>query len=346
MRAIKKEDLENINYYQTPKWLFELLLEGKITPGAYCLYMLMYDRTRLSSENNWVDESGEVYILYSWDNMRKARKVKSNTQIKRDLDKLYELDLLQVKYQYKNSNIYYLNIYSETEENRITQNVEDDKEVELHNLSELDCTDCDSRITQSVDGNNNNLNNNNIIITTTKQDNINLIEENQSDEKDNSSFSESIKELKQYLFDKIQDIPTCKNIMFLVENRDLKLERIKEVVEYANKNLKGIGFIYKALEENWILQSFQDSTFQEKEYKRGHGVNLEAMNTIVQAEEEKNKYYEKVKRLEKIYIGLGSDEKEKIDKEAYEKSLKIYGSIMAKTMAKTKTKYEILSSYI
>lgn len=132
MRAIKKEDLENINFYQTPKWLFNLLLEGKITPGA----MLMYDRTRLSSKNNWIDEEGEVFIVYSWDSMRGDRKVKSNTQIKRDLDKLYELGLLQVKRKYRDFNLYYLNIYSGKEESEITQNVESNSEekVELHKI--------------------------------------------------------------------------------------------------------------------------------------------------------------------------------------------------------------------
>lgn len=162
MRAIKREDIENNTYYQTPKWLFDLLLEGKITPGAYCLYVLMYDRTRISLENNWVDEDGEIYIEYSWESMRKNRKVKSNTQIKRDLEKLYELNLLQVKRQYRDSNIYYLNIYSENKESKIIQIVEDEKQVELHKLCESDYTICTSEITQIVDGIKNNPSKNNL----------------------------------------------------------------------------------------------------------------------------------------------------------------------------------------
>ena len=162
MRAIKREDIENNTYYQTPKWLFDLLLEGKITPGAYCLYVLMYDRTRISLENNWVDEDGEIYIEYSWESMRKNRKVKSNTQIKRDLEKLYELNLLQVKRQYRDSNIYYLNIYSENKESKIIQIVEDEKQVELHKLCESDYTICTSEITQIVDGIKNNSSKNNL----------------------------------------------------------------------------------------------------------------------------------------------------------------------------------------
>ncbi|MGL5000958.1 MAG: replication initiator protein A [Cetobacterium sp.] len=125
MRAIRREDLENIIYYQTPKWLFDLLLEGKITAGAFSTYILMYDRTRLSSKNNWIDDNGEVYIKYSYEEMAKDLKVKSNTQVQRNLKKLKELNLIDSKRNFNNSNTYYLNIYSLTQNvsNSLTQNV-------------------------------------------------------------------------------------------------------------------------------------------------------------------------------------------------------------------------------
>lgn len=72
-------------------------------------------------------------------------------------------------------------------------------------------------------------------------------------EKNSSSVSEEIKKLKKYLTEHIQDIPTCKNIMFLAENRGLTLERIQTVVEYSKKNKKGNGYIYSALENNWDI---------------------------------------------------------------------------------------------
>lgn len=50
---------------------------------------------------------------------------------------------------------------------------------------------------------------------------------------------------------------------FLLNGRDIRtntitkicnnFERIKEVIDYANKNNKGNGFIIKALKENWKL---------------------------------------------------------------------------------------------
>ena len=352
MRAIKKEDLENINFYQTPKWLFDLLLDGKITPGAYCLYMLMYDRTRLSSKNNWIDEEGEVFILYSSDSMTEDRKVISNNQIKRDLDKLYELGLLQVKRKYRDSNLYYLNIYSEKEGSEITQIVESNLEekVELHNLCESDSTKCVSEITQFVETNNNNFINNNLIITTTNQDNINYKDQdtNQTEKAGSSSFEKNIKEIKKYLLENIKDIPTCKIIMFLVENIGLSLERIKEVVNYATKSQKGIGFIYKALEENWILKDITYSTEKNgstTSTARGHKFNSEAIDSTIEAKEAKEEYTAKIDRLQGIYQVLNDTEKKKIDDEAYQLAVEQYGPTVAKIMARTKTKFEILEKY-
>lgn len=323
MRAIKKEDLENINFYQTPKWLFDLLLEGKITPGAYCLYMLMYDRTRLSSKNNWIDEEGEVFIIYSWDSMREDRKVKSNNQIKRDLDKLYELGLLQVKRKYRDSNLYYLNIYSEKEE---------------------------SEITQFVETNNNNFINNNLIITTTNQDNINYKDQDtkQPEKASSSSFEKNIKEIKKYLLENVKDIPTCKNIMFLVENIGLSLERIKEVVNYATKSQKGIGFIYKALEENWALRDITysiEKNISTTPTARGHKFNSEAIDRTKEAKKAKEEYTAKIDRLQEIYQVLSDSEKKKIDDDAYQLAIEQYGPTVAKIMARTKTKFEILEKY-
>lgn len=227
MRAIKREDIENNTYYQTPKWLFDLLLEGKITPGAYCLYVLMYDRTRISLDNNWVDNEGEIYIEYSWESMRKNRKVKSNTQIKRDLEKLYELNLLQVKRQYRESNIYYLNIYSENLESQITQIVEDEKQVELHNLYESDYTNCNSEITQIVDGIKNNSSKNNInkIMNHEEHDffenlfksfEVNFTSTNQKSVKkllnNKNATTETVKEYLLETYENMKSNPSVKNL--------------------------------------------------------------------------------------------------------------------------------------
>lgn len=343
MRAIKKEDLENINFYKTPKWLFNLLLEGKITPGAYCLYMLMYDRTRLSSKNNWVDEGGEVFILYSWDSMREDRKVKSNNQIKRDLDKLYELGLLQVKRKYRDSNLYYLNIYSEKEKNEITQIVESNLEekVELHKLCESDSTKCVSEITQFVEANKNNFNKNNLkrIMNHEEHDffenlfktiGVNFTTTNQK------SVKKLLKtlnrnEVEEYLLETYENMKTNPNIENIEGAFSIKIMTGERQSKYK---------------EPVVDVPKSEIEFQEnKALERGHKFNSEAIDSTIEAKEAKEEYTAKIDRLQGIYQVLSDTEKKKIDDEAYQLAVEQYGVTVAKIMARTKTKFEILEKY-
>lgn len=187
-------------------------------------------------------------------------------------------------------------------------------------------------------------------LDTTKQDNINYKDQdtNQLEKTSSSSFEKNINEIKRYLFENIKDIPTCKNIMFLVENIGLSLERIKEVVNYATKSQKGIGFIYKALEENWTLKDITysvEKNISTTPTARGHKFNSEAIDSTIEAKEAKEEYTAKIDRLQGVYQVLSDTEKEKIDDEAYQLAVEQYGSAVAKIMARTKTKFEILEKY-
>ena len=46
-------------YYQFPKFLLELPL----SQNAKILYMLLYDRARISQKNHWLNEDGYVYFV-------------------------------------------------------------------------------------------------------------------------------------------------------------------------------------------------------------------------------------------------------------------------------------------
>ena len=47
-------------YYQFPKFLLELPL----SQNAKILYMLLYDRARISQKNHWLNEDGYVYFVF------------------------------------------------------------------------------------------------------------------------------------------------------------------------------------------------------------------------------------------------------------------------------------------
>ena len=120
MREININDLNNINYYQVPKWLMELFLNGEITAGAFKTYVLMYDRLRISGKNNWVDNDGVVYIKYSYNEMMEDLKV-SRQAVSNNIKDLEKLDLIRKIRNFNSTNKFYLKIYDECKEDLTSQ---------------------------------------------------------------------------------------------------------------------------------------------------------------------------------------------------------------------------------
>lgn len=120
MREININDLNNINYYQVPKWLMELFLNGEITAGAFKTYVLMYDRLRISGKNKWVDSDGVVYIKYSYNEMIEDLKV-SRQAVSNNIKDLEKLDLIRKIRNFNSTNKFYLKIYDECKEELTSQ---------------------------------------------------------------------------------------------------------------------------------------------------------------------------------------------------------------------------------
>ena len=71
------EQERQIQYYQFPKFLLELPL----SQNARIIYMLLYDRARISRKNNWADEDGRVYAVFPIDELsQKTGKCKSSVK--------------------------------------------------------------------------------------------------------------------------------------------------------------------------------------------------------------------------------------------------------------------------
>ena len=58
-KYITKEEI-SVAYFQFPKFL----LKYPISQNGKVVYMLLYDRARLSQMNNWLDENGRIYVIY------------------------------------------------------------------------------------------------------------------------------------------------------------------------------------------------------------------------------------------------------------------------------------------
>lgn len=224
MKMIKKGDLLNTTFLQTPRWLFNLLVSGKITPGAYATYILMYDRLRLSIENNWFDEKGHAYIRYSYDEMGKHLDT-SRTQIKRNLDKLEELGLIVKKRNFSASSIFYLQMYSEDNLSISPQSGTSDKK--LTTISPQSGTIISP---QFVDANNNNFNHNN----TNKKNHDNHDKKNVIDNFDD--FEKLVKEISD---DQLNFTKTVRGAI----NKLLKTMSRKNIKSYIME-------LYSALKNN------------------------------------------------------------------------------------------------
>lgn len=82
-----------IQYYQFPKFLLELPL----SQNARIIYMLLYDRARISRKNNWADEDRRVYAVFPIDELsQKTGKCKSS--VKKALKELDDAGLLIRKF--------------------------------------------------------------------------------------------------------------------------------------------------------------------------------------------------------------------------------------------------------
>ena len=116
------------------------------------------------------------------------------------------------------------------------------------------------------------------IKTTTKLDNLNNIDQDSKDSSTSSSNSlaenssskekDTIYQIKSALQSHGISIDTCKNIMELVRNGRVNLDRIKSVLITAQQKAWGEGAIYKALRDNWEAGTSETKTIPEKELKK------------------------------------------------------------------------------
>ena len=235
-------------YFQVPKSLFRLRRNGGISLTAFDIYILMLDRYKISKKNKWVDNEKNVYIIYSYEDLMEDLNLKSKNGISEALKELEELNLLQRKKRYRNSTIFYLKnestenhtfIKSESIENRtLTKNESTEnhthRSTENHTFILQKNTQKDienkEEIKVEITPNKNNYNKNNI-----------------NNSKNNNVIDSALKN----------------EIHLLLRGRNIKanqitkicidIQRIKEVIDYADSKGLGNGFIIKALKENWKL---------------------------------------------------------------------------------------------
>ena len=84
-------------FYQMPKFLFEGEMKG-ISNDARVLYSLLRDRHELSIQNKWINENGEVYIIFSRETMAEALGCSQPT-LRKTLKELISAELFEEERQ-------------------------------------------------------------------------------------------------------------------------------------------------------------------------------------------------------------------------------------------------------
>ena len=107
-KRITLSDFHNERFYQLPKFLFEEPF-GKLSNDSKVLYALLKDRHNLSITNNWINERGEIYLLFKRENMQEMLNLSKPT-ITKAVNELITAGLIEEERQGLNkANRIYLN---------------------------------------------------------------------------------------------------------------------------------------------------------------------------------------------------------------------------------------------
>ncbi|WP_338964770.1 replication initiator protein A [Fusobacterium nucleatum] len=233
-------------YFQVPKSLFRSWRAGEINSTTFAVYMLMLDRYKISylkeNRNKFTDESGEIFFYYSYNSLADDLNITRRNEIAKAIQELEKIGLIKSKKVYGKATMYY-----------ITSNLNDTSTSNLNDTSTSNLNDTstsnlnDTSTSNLNDTSTSNLNDTLIRINNNKN-NINKNNINNSTEC-SSSFRNEIRLLigmRKITVDRI--LKYCNNI-----------ERIKEVISYANKTNKGDGYIISALKENYNLKELNSN---------------------------------------------------------------------------------------
>ena len=144
-------EIESNQFYQMPKFL----LEGKfkhLSNDARVLYSLLRDRHQLSIKNKWVNNVGEVYMIYTRMEMADKLGITDKTVLKA-VNKLKDFSLLEETRQGINKpNILYLTHITVENTGQVNFPYQD---KEIFRGSKTDCIKTDKKILHHLEELNN-----------------------------------------------------------------------------------------------------------------------------------------------------------------------------------------------
>lgn len=155
---------------------------------------------------------------------------------------------------------------------------------------------------------------------------------------------QEVRAIKQKLQESNLELLTCKNIMKIVINKNINLERLNAVIDFSLSNNKSPGFIVAALKDGY------DLTIKPKNNgsnNRSKLIDKELIKAKEKRESEMKTKEKLIKEKENLDIYFNSLPKEKQSElmhTACSIAKKEYGFVW-ESMAKTKVKYDLIKKF-
>lgn len=117
-KHICREDTYMFNYTQLPDELFTIDMFATLSLHAKVLYSFMLRRVSISKGNNWIDDTGDVFIYYRVDEIMEKFNCSNKTAAK-IISELEEIGLIEKRRQGQGKpDIIYVNKFSSIEEDQ------------------------------------------------------------------------------------------------------------------------------------------------------------------------------------------------------------------------------------
>lgn len=96
MNYFMENECDQFKFYQLPKELYTLKKYKNLSNDACVLYAMLRDRLQVSIKNNWIDEEGRVYFIYTREEAAIMIR-KTERTIRKYFNELVEVNLLEEK---------------------------------------------------------------------------------------------------------------------------------------------------------------------------------------------------------------------------------------------------------
>ncbi|WP_064590372.1 hypothetical protein [Streptobacillus moniliformis] len=98
-------DILNETFYQVPKSIFRLWVQGKIRDSTFKVYIVFLERYKISK---FIDEENRKYFTFTYKQMLKELNIGNELTVRRAIVELEQNKLIEKKGATRQSNRYYI----------------------------------------------------------------------------------------------------------------------------------------------------------------------------------------------------------------------------------------------